>query len=66
MKKAKLRKLTLAKHTVSELGIHEIVGGISGGACNSNACTVSKESLSCPPYTLPVVCHGSAGCFRRG
>ncbi|WP_298509958.1 hypothetical protein [uncultured Kordia sp.] len=62
MKKTKLKSLKLRKQTVSELGTDAIVGGISGGACNPGG--VSKNSLGCPPYTLPVVCHGSAGCFR--
>jgi len=64
MKKTKLKKLTLSKRTVSELGAEAIVVGISGNACNPGG--VGKESFGCPPYTLPVVCHGSAGCFRHG
>ncbi len=66
MKKVKLKKLKLSKHTVSELGADAIVGGISGGACQPSGSATVPATLGCAPFTLPVICHGSAGCFRRG
>ncbi|WP_430411877.1 hypothetical protein [Kordia sp.] len=66
MKKAKLKKLKLSKHTVSEFGATAIVGGLSGGACQPSGSVTVPATLGCAPFTLPVICHGSAGCFRRG
>ncbi|WP_046756118.1 hypothetical protein [Kordia jejudonensis] len=66
MKKAKLKKLKLSKHTVSGLGADAIVGGISGGACQPSGGVTIPATIGCAPFTLPVICHGSAGCFRNG
>ncbi|WP_298426448.1 hypothetical protein [uncultured Kordia sp.] len=66
MKKRNLKKLTLSKRTVSELGAAAVVGGISGGACQPSGGVTVPATLGCAPFTLPVICHGSAGCFRRG
>jgi len=64
MKKKNLKTLKLSKRTVSGLGADAISGGISGGACNGGG--AAKDTIGCAPFTLPVVCHGSNGCFRHG
>lgn len=61
MKKVKFRKLALGKRTVSELGAEAVKGGISGTACQRPV--TIPATLGCAPFTLPVICHGSLGCF---
>lgn len=64
MRKKNLKKLKLSKNTVSELGTEAVLGGLSGGACNGGG--AAKDTIGCAPFTLPVICHGSNGCFRNG